>query len=369
MSSISTQIIGIVMLLFTITLSQRNLIISNEKTKFFIIASLLTIGVISLEIIEYYIISLNSADYIIIHKIILVLGFIFSNLVIYVLLSLNDTGKFSRNKLLVIPLIINIIVNIASYWTGWAFYIDPQGQYFRGTYFYLQLIINTFYYILLIISIFLNKNNYDIDDTKLLSSIFALPVIAVIVQLSYPQLYIIWVTVALSLLLYYVLLRELQFKFDITSGIRNRRAFTTKMLKLNKLKRPTGLVVLDLNDLKVINDSMGHEKGDEIIHKAAKILQESFVKVGTPYRIGGDEFSILCANSSEKEIETALVRLQSLSEVYNGNNPVKIIFAYGYHLYTGYEDVFEVFKIADKKMYDHKALVKGCYKRRREDKF
>ncbi len=367
-SSITTQIIGIVMLIFTIILSQRNFVIDRHKTKVFVIASFLTIFSLIIEIIEYYIISQGSAEYILFYKIIMVLAFILTNIIVYTLLSLNDNGKFSKNKLLAIPLIINMVINIATYWTGWIFYIDSQGQYYRGDYFYVQLVINMFYYILLIIAIFINDDDYDSDDIILLSSIFALPVIAIIIQITFPKYYLIWVTAALSLMLYYIFLRELQFKFDLTSGIKNRRAFTNKMLQLNKSKRNTAIVVMDLNDLKKINDSRGHDEGDEIIHKSAKFLQESFDNVGTPYRIGGDEFSVLCVNSSKDQVEAALDKLHNLLEEYNSVNDLKIVFGYGYHFYTGNENIFEVFESADKKMYQHKAKIKGYYGRRRDDK-
>lgn len=355
------------MLVFTIILSHRNFVIDRHKTKAFIIASFLTIVCLIIEIIEYYIISHRSAEYIFHYKIIMVLGFLITNIIVYTLLSMNDRGKFSKNKPLAIPLIINIIIIIATYWTGWIFYIDPQGLYHRGDYFVVQLAINMFYYILMIIAIFINDDGYDGDDIMFLSSIFALPVIAIIIQIIFPKYYLIWVTVALSLMLYYIFLRELQFKFDLTSGIKNRRAFTNKMLQLNKSKKNTAIVVLDLNDLKKINDSRGHDEGDEIIHKSARILQESFVNVGTAYRIGGDEFCVLCVNSSKEQVEAALGKLKNLLSKYNNQNDLKIVFAYGYHFYTGNEYIFEIFEIADKKMYDHKAKIKGYFGRRRDD--
>jgi diguanylate cyclase (GGDEF)-like protein len=298
----------------------------------------------------------------------MVLAFILTNVIVYISLSLNDSGRFSKNKFLAIPLIFNIIIIIATYLTGWIFYIDPQGQYHRGDYFFIQISIGMFYFILLIITIFINDDDYDSDDIKFLLSIFALPVIAIIIQMTNPQYYLIWVTVAFSLMLYYIFLRELQFKYDLTSGIKNRRAFTNKMLQLNKGNKNTGIVVLDLNDLKEINDSKGHDKGDEIIHKSAGFLQESFENVGTPYRAGGDEFSILCVNSSEEQVEAALMKLLKLLKEYNNKNDLKIVFAYGYDFYTGKEDIFEVFENADKKMYEHKAKIKGYYGRRRDDK-
>ena len=140
------------------------------------------------------------------------------------------------------------------------------------------------------------------------------------------------------------------------------------MLQINKGKKNAVIIVLDLNDLKKINDSKGHEEGDEVIYKSAQILQESFIDIGTAYRIGGDEFCVLCVNSSKDQVEASLMKLAELLEEYNSQNDFKIIFAYGYDFYTGLQDVFEVFETADKKMYEHKAKIKGFYGRRREDK-
>lgn len=366
-NSITTQIIGIVMLVFTITLSLRNPVIDRHRTKYFIIVSSLTIIMLLIEVIETYVIGRNSIELISFHKIIVITGLIITNFITLILLGLNDNGKFSKEKFLLIPFIANIIINIATYWTGWIFYIDAQGQYFRGNYFIVQLSINIFYYILMIIAIFINDSDYDKDDVQFLSSIFALPVIATTIQIAFPEYYLIWVTAALSLMLYYIFLRELQFKFDLTSGIRNRRAFMNKMIQINKSKKNAALVVLDLNDLKKTNDCYGHDKGDEVIHNSAQALQESFKNLGIAYRIGGDEFSVLCINASKLQVETSLIKLEKLLEEHNSNNDAKIIFAYGYDFYTDVKDVFEVFEEADKKMYQHKAKIKGCYGRRRED--
>ena len=140
-----------------------------------------------------------------------------------------------------------------------------------------------------------------------------------------------------------------------------------KMIQINKSKKNAALVVLDLNDLKKTNDCYGHDKGDEVIHNSSQALQESFKNLGIAYRIGGDEFSVLCINASKLQVETSLIKLEKLLEEYNSNNDVKIIFAYGYDFYTDVKDIFEVFEEADKKMYQHKAKIKGCYGRRRED--
>ncbi len=366
-SSVTTQIIGIVMLIFTISLSFRNPIVEKFKMKGFILVCFLTKVMLTIEIIETYIISLKSTDYVLLHKLIMIVAFIIMNFIIYILLSLNDNGRFSKSKLLLIPLAVNIAINIATYWTGWIFYIDAGGNYTRGDYYYIQMSINIFYYILLTIAIFINDIDYDKDDIQLLSIIFALPIIAAIIQIVYPEYYLIWVSTALSLMLYYIFLRELQFKFDMISGIKNRRAFNNKMNQLCKSKKDAAIVVLDLNDLKKINDSKGHEDGDKVIYNFAQLLQDSFKYVGVAYRTGGDEFCVICVNTIKEQLEASFKQLEDLLEKYNIEHDLKIAFAYGYEFYSGEGDIFKIFEIADKKMYEYKSKIKGYYGRRRED--
>lgn len=66
-------------------------------------------------------------------------------------------------------------------------------------------------------------------------------------------------------------------------------------------KNSIGVVYLDVNGLKEINDNLGHDSGDELLKACAKIIQNSF-EIGSYYRIGGDEFVIICIDISENEL-------------------------------------------------------------------
>ncbi len=83
---------------------------------------------------------------------------------------------------------------------------------------------------------------------------------------------------------------------DILTGLGNRMAYEERVRQLErKIAEGTAafsVVVLDINDLKRINDDHGHEEGDRIISEAAAIMRQAF-PVGSCYRIGGDEFAVL----------------------------------------------------------------------------
>jgi len=171
---------------------------------------------------------------------------------------------------------------------------------------------------------------------------------------------------ALSLLLYYIFFRELQFKYDTVSEIKNRASFEKELEQCQKNQTNAAIVVFDL--IKIINDNYGHRTGDNAIYTAAKILKESFAGIGEPYRIGGDEFCVICKDATRQTVGYALHELENLSYMENKNQNIKIIFAHGYSFTSKYEDVFATFTNADKTMYEHKAKLKGFCGRRKDDK-
>ena len=102
---------------------------------------------------------------------------------------------------------------------------------------------------------------------------------------------------------------------DELTGLLNRRGFITmaeKQLNIaERSKRKLYFLYADLDNLKKVNDSLGHQAGDELIIKAAHLLNHTFRKSDIIGRLGGDEFSILQVEiSQEADIRNTLSRLQ-----------------------------------------------------------
>lgn len=377
--SIGSDVIGIVALFFTISLAKRNPVVDVYKTKIYIFASTITIILLSLEILDIWGQSVHNVDHIWLYKMENVMGFFLTPLVPFILLFLYNNeiniNKININKINInkafysFPLILNSVICIATYKTGWIFYFDQAATYHRGSLFLIPIAAGFFYYIFLMIAIMRNDSKYEKDDMIFLRYVFFMPILGVSLQLYFIEFHIVWPSVALALLLYYIFLRELQFKYDVISGIMNRKAFESEMEIYNEGNNIVALVVLDLNDLKKINDSKGHNAGDKAILISATVLQESFEKIGKAYRIGGDEFCALCADASEKDIDESLKKLEKLLLEVNNIHDIKIELAYGYAFYNKEEDksIYETFKYADRRMYEHKAKLKGLYGRRAYD--
>lgn len=111
------------------------------------------------------------------------------------------------------------------------------------------------------------------------------------------------------------LIQQLQYLsyIDTLTGLYNRNRYTQELLTLKERKvNKLGVVYVDLNGLKLVNDQFGHEYGDELIKLTATIIKEIFNE--DVYRIGGDEFVALCHNIERREFECKVVDLRKLIE-------------------------------------------------------
>ena len=160
-------------------------------------------------------------------------------------------------------------------------------------------------------------------------------------------------------------INELAYRDPLT-GVKNKTAYlevANKMDELARLKRPEfAVIVFDINGLKNVNDTYGHDFGDILIADTCKIICHTFKQ--TPiYRIGGDEFVALLENDDYKNSIQLLNQLQKNIDSYNEqpHNTIKISVAKGIAVYSEATDYTfqDVFKRADNAMYYNKAKMKS----------
>ena len=168
---------------------------------------------------------------------------------------------------------------------------------------------------------------------------------------------------------------EQGFKYDFISklaysdgltGLGNRTAYLEQLEAYGNNQEKSmqlGIVYLDVNNLKMVNDSQGHEFGDELIKRAARIIEESFGNFGKSYRIGGDEFCVLITDvDAEAMYEKGLSVFKHLIDKENttGLNRFPVQIAHGFVVCKEFtkEKIEESIKIADSKMYQNKMELK-----------
>lgn len=148
---------------------------------------------------------------------------------------------------------------------------------------------------------------------------------------------------------------------DSMTTLYNRNAFNNDVEHLSN-DTEYSIISLDLNNLKSVNDNLGHQAGDRYIINAASIINDIFGKEGSCYRIGGDEFSVVIKKPNSGTVTEKLIeKLEQAIETHNKENPKEPVYiAYGYHSHTpdSAYDYNETLHIADEKMYENKRLQK-----------
>lgn len=151
---------------------------------------------------------------------------------------------------------------------------------------------------------------------------------------------------------------EEQLKFlslhDPLTGLYNRMYFDQEMKRLaGEGNIKAGIIICDVDNLKVVNDTMGHDMGDKMLLAVAGIFKETLRKNDIVARIGGDEFAILLTNCSEAAVEHTCERIRGAIDRHNLANPefpvnISIGFA---ACNKKVADLAELFRQADKNMY------------------
>lgn len=167
------------------------------------------------------------------------------------------------------------------------------------------------------------------------------------------------VTLALSLIQRELLSRLIVKAFRDITGVHNKTSLEKLILELNN--RPStfgiGVMMFDLNDLKYVNDTYGHEKGDEFIQSFSYCLTRILDSDSFLARYGGDEFIIIQQNTSEASLRQMARKLNSLVQEYNSRTTLPLSYAIGYEVsyQNHYFMMQDLINAADQKMYQDKA--------------
>lgn len=153
---------------------------------------------------------------------------------------------------------------------------------------------------------------------------------------------------------------------DFLTGLKNRNAFEVDLHNFDGLpdKELFALVSIDLDDLKLVNDTYGHASGDRYIQICSRIIRECVGDNGILYRIGGDEFSVIMKKCTEEDLKTLEEEIWKRVRLEGEGQEFRIGVSVGYALYDAVQDngsLIDTLKRADAQMY-------ACKKDRKKDR-
>jgi diguanylate cyclase (GGDEF) domain len=274
----------------------------------------------------------------------------------------HEEGKTRR---LIYPLFainaVNAIMVVLSQFFGWFYYIDLDNIYHRGPLFLLPASITIGLIFTAFVLVIANRKR--IENKHYFSLVFfSVPsFVCIILQISFYGVSLVLNSVVLSLLIVFLNIQNQSMHTDYLTGVNNRKNLQTYLKK--KISTSTGnktfsAIMVDLDNFKSINDTFGHDMGDDALETFAKLLKSCIRSNDFIARFGGDEFFIVLDISDRANLEMTVCRINDCVEKHNkfSDQPYKLGFSMGYDVYDYYSHmkVEEFQKHIDVLMYKNK---------------
>jgi diguanylate cyclase (GGDEF)-like protein/PAS domain S-box-containing protein len=275
-----------------------------------------------------------------------------------ILLGIMEMADFIKKRriLFYLPVLISAPILYTSQWTHLIYWFDDKNLYIAADNImrYYPYFLFLLYVILFVGAYMIRYSHSGTAERKgILISIIAASVGVVLhiifeIDVDYSTLF------ASLLIIYYLSLYVLTAKEDTLTQLLNRQCYYADMEKM--ADKITAVVSVDMNDLKKINDSQGHDAGDKALKKVAECLGKSKQKNKKVYRIGGDEFAIFYLNKKEDEVKKDIEKMRAeLAQT-------DYVCAFGYEMVEK-KDIHQAMLSADREMYSNKAKLKNTKER------
>jgi diguanylate cyclase (GGDEF)-like protein len=262
---------------------------------------------------------------------------------------------------MLIPCFANALLSLLSPVYGFIFSVSEAGVYRRGGLFAVFVAAYLWGMLVLLKTILDMGKRYRYRFRFKLYAVFGFILAGTSLQIALPGVHTSWTCITLALALHYGFVCEMSDTLDALTKLYNRKSYESEIERLKD--RRFAVVVLDVDDFKRVNDRYGHPYGDECLATLASLVHESFYRIGDCYRIGGDEFCVLCRSTDEEKITSAIAKLVRGIEDCRARDPRLPVISYGYQISDGARD--ETILAADRQMYQNKARHKA--ERKNED--
>lgn len=344
-------------------------IINNRRSKkrtFFTetleIITYINVGILICEIISKALVGTKGISLFInivfeMYFVLIAISTFYSVVFLYYFLTGRDVDK-KRNNIYKIILMVYVaflvVLNLA---TGCIFSIDINGKYIIGDFYFLAISVIVISGIIVEYYFIKYKNTTSVKEKAILTLLLFMVVCVVLIQSYYKNIVMIGPVFALVITIVNSLLSNRITTADVLTGAMNRRMFNNLLDGLHN-QTEYALAFIDMDNLKVINDTYGHNEGDNALCALVEIIEQVIKSPDVIARYGGDEFVILFNTANPSIIEGKISEIEENRVRYNEEHdiPYEVDFSISYDIYDSekYSSAHDLLKYVDNKMYDVK---------------
>jgi len=265
---------------------------------------------------------------------------------------------FKKGRILIIAVVLQGILELISPFFGWIFYMDENNCYVRGPYYFVYVAFYVIEVFVIMAELILAGKRFQNSNLMMLLLGASFIFYGIAIQLTDSAVRTAFLTSEMALTMSYIYVNNLILQTDRITGLLNRWSYEKNVESINY---ETCLMIFDVDSFKSINDSFGHQVGDECLRITGDLLKRNFSKEGKVYRIGGDEFCVIMKKRSkyakagyEERIKALISRFEIEVDTIRKNDPRFTGISVGY-AYTepGFSVQWAV-ETADKVMYENK---------------
>ena len=278
-----------------------------------------------------------------------------------------------RNAMLGI-LAFNALFQVVCLFTGWMVVVDENHRYFHGPLYGLYLGLCLAIIGLVIIEFVLYGRSFRRQNRRSLYAVMLLVVVGIAIQEALPgdnrTSHIALTLGAALMFIHYsefsqlamddtMIEQQMKIDTDAMTGLFSRHAYSRTLKRLDEagaLPEDLAAFTIDINGLKQVNDTLGHEAGDELIRGAAACITKAIGVGRSCYRTGGDEFVVLTPMDRQEAADT-LARMYQEARRWRGERVESLSMSAGYALARDHEALTAeaLVRESDKAMYEAKA--------------
>lgn len=254
-----------------------------------------------------------------------------------------------------------LVLTVINVQNGILFEIQPGNVYIRGPWFVFQVVVNGLIVAQAYLTMWMNRHR--LNDAMLFTlALFPLiPLAGVLIQTHFYGTSAILSYKAVALLLIYINVQRSMIYLDPLTGLENRRSLEILLSAMEEGRPETlyGAMMLDIDNLKMINDLHGHEAGDVAIKRAAEMIRGSLRKQDFVARYAGDEFLVVMEVQDRETLSRAVERIERAFRKFNETSDLpwqlEVSIGCDTFVYKTQEEVTQSLKKVDQLMYQEKS--------------